>query len=213
MISYYLSKQMEKAMKPPKRDWQVLLLGGASGVGKSSLSYPLARHYDVNLTEIDDIQVALEKLTTPEQQPLLHFWRTNWEEFSHWSDEQHLSHFIQVSREVFQPALDAVIANHLESNRPVVLEGDFVLPELARAESFDGQANEGRVKALFIYEEDEARIAANYLAREGEEQAFRAHTSWLKNQWLRSECERLGVPTIAARPWNTVLGRAVSIIR
>jgi 2-phosphoglycerate kinase len=130
MISCYLSKQVEKATNF-QRNWQVLLLGGASGVGKSSLSYPLARHYDINLTEIDDIQVALTKLTTPEQQPLLHFWRTNWDEFSSWSDEQHLSHFIQVSREVFQPALEAVIANHLETNRPVILEGDFILPELA----------------------------------------------------------------------------------
>jgi 2-phosphoglycerate kinase len=213
MISCYLSKQLEKVMKPPKRDWQVLLLGGASGVGKSSLSYPLARHYDVNLTEIDDLQVALQKLTTPEQQPLLHFWRTNWEEFSSWSDEQHLSHFIQVSREVFQPALEAVIANHIETNAPVILEGDFVLPELATFKTFDGQANNGRVKAIFIYEEDEAQIAANYLAREGKEQTFRAHSSWLTNQWLRSECKRLGVPTIAARPWHTVLGRAVSILR
>lgn len=192
------------------RIWQVLLLGGASGVGKSSLSYRLARHYDINLTEIDDIQVALTKLTTPEQQPLLHFWRTNWDEFSSWSDEQHLSHFIQVSREVFQPALESVIANHLETNRPVILEGDFILPELVTFKAFDEQKNNGRVKALFIYEEDEAQIATNYLARDGEEQTFRAHLSWLNSQWLRSECKRLGVPAIPARPWNTVLERTIS---
>jgi 2-phosphoglycerate kinase len=200
---------MENAVKP-KRDWQVLLLGGASGVGKSSLSYPLAKHYDVNLTEIDDFQVVLEKLTTPEQQPLLHFWRTNWDEFSNWSDEQRLEHFIRVSRDVFQPALETVIANHLETNRPVILEGDFILPELAMFKTFDEQKNDGRVKALFIYEEDEAQIAANYLAREGEEQSFRAHSSWLNNQWLRSECERLGVHALAARPWTTVIERATS---
>jgi 2-phosphoglycerate kinase len=193
-----------------KRTWQVLLLGGASGVGKSSLSYRLARHYDINLTEIDDIQVALQKLTTPEQQPLLHFWRTNWDEFSSWSDEQHLSHFIQVSREVFQPALESVIANHLETNRPVILEGDFLLPELAAFKIFDEQINDGRVKALFLYEEDETQIVANYLARDNEEQTFRAHLSWLNSQWLRSECERLGVPAIPARLWNTVLERTIS---
>lgn len=36
--------------------WQVLLLGGASGVGKSSVSYRLAQHYGVGLTEVDDFQ-------------------------------------------------------------------------------------------------------------------------------------------------------------
>ncbi len=199
-------------MKSSGRNWQVLLIGGASGIGKSKLSYPLARHYDVNLTEIDDFQVVLETMTTPEQQPLLHFWRTNWEEFVAWSDKQRLEYFIRVSREVFQPALEAVIANHLESKMPVVLEGDFLLPELATYEKFADETNTGRVKALFIYEESEEQIAANYLAREGDEQSFRAHGSWLTNQWLRSECERLGVPALSARPWDTVLERAVSMI-
>lgn len=193
-----------------QRTWDVLLLGGASGVGKSNLSYPLAKYFDVALTEIDDIQVALTKLFTPEQQPLLHFWRTNWEEFSNWSDQQHLEFFIRLSREVFQPVLEAVIANHLETNRPVILEGDFILPELATFKIFEEQINDARVKALFVYEESEAQIAANYLARDNEEQPFRAHLSWINNQWLRSECERLGVPALPARPWETVLERAVN---
>ncbi len=211
MILCYLSKRMQPTSKT-QRTWDVLLLGGASGIGKSSLSYPMAKHFDINLTEIDDIQVALQKLTTPEQQPLLHFWRTNWDEFNAWSDEQHLAYFIQVSREVFQPALEAVIANHLETNRPVILEGDFLLPELALLKTFDQQTNQGRVKAVFLYEESQAQIAANYLSREGKDQIFRAHLSWINNQWLRSECKRLSIPALPARPWDTVLERAMRVI-
>jgi 2-phosphoglycerate kinase len=197
-------------MEKPKRDWRILLIGGASGVGKSKLSHQLARHYDVNLIEQDDFQAFLEVSTTAEQQPLLHFWRTNWDEFIAWSDEEHLEHFVQVSRQVFQPGFEAVIANRLEAESLAMLEGDFVLPELAAKTKFADEANQGRVKALFVYEEDEAQIAANYLAREGEEQPLRAHWSWLANQWLRSECERLNVPTLSARPWNTVVERAIS---
>ena len=37
-----------------ERSWQALLLRGASGVGKTSVSYRLARHYGVGLTEVDD---------------------------------------------------------------------------------------------------------------------------------------------------------------
>ena len=194
-----------------QRQWQVLLLGGASGVGKSSLSYPLAKHLGLNLIEVDDFQVALEKLSTPEQQPLLHFWRTHWDEFSAWSDQQHLAHSIQVSREVFQPALESIIVNHLRGERPVILEGDFLLPELAVFERFDGEANVGRVRGLFVYE-DEAQIAANYLNREAEEQSERAHSSFLYSQWLCSECERLGVPSVSARPWGTLMERVLSAI-
>lgn len=50
-----------------QRPWQVLLLGGASGVGKTSVSYRLAQHYGVGLTEVDDFQVVLEGMTTPDQ--------------------------------------------------------------------------------------------------------------------------------------------------
>jgi hypothetical protein len=43
------------------RRWQVLLIGGASGTGKTSVSYRLAQYFGVGLTEIDDFQVLLEQ--------------------------------------------------------------------------------------------------------------------------------------------------------
>ena len=45
------------------RSWQVLLLGGASGVGKTHVSYPLARYFDVGFTSADDISTVLERMT------------------------------------------------------------------------------------------------------------------------------------------------------
>ena len=50
-----------------------VLIGGASGSGKTSVSYRLANHFNVGITEIDDFQVILERMTTPEQQPELHW--------------------------------------------------------------------------------------------------------------------------------------------
>ena len=47
------------------RPWQVLLIGGASGAGKTSVSYRLAHHFNVGITEVDDFQVILERMTTP----------------------------------------------------------------------------------------------------------------------------------------------------
>lgn len=189
-----------------------MLLGGASGVGKTSVSYRLARHFGVNLTEVDDFQAVLERMTTPEQQPLLHFWRTNAEEYKRGTEEQRLAHFIRVSGEVFGPALEAVIANHLEGNIPVVLEGDFILPALATLAHYGDYPANGQVKALFIYEDDEAQIVRNYHLREGREQKWRARASWLHSEWLRKECARLGIPAVAARPWDTVLERAIAAI-
>jgi 2-phosphoglycerate kinase len=193
-----------------RRGWQILLLGGASGVGKTSVSYRLAHHLGIGLTEVDDFQVVLEKLTTPEQLPLLHFWRTHRSEYSRWTEEAQLAHFIRVCAEIFSPALEAVIANHLETSTPVVLEGDFILPALATLPRYEDIPANGRVKAMFIYEDDEAQIARNYGTREGTEQPKRARSSWLFGQWLRQECARLAIPSLPARPWETLLERALA---
>lgn len=68
------------------RPWDVLLVGGVSGVGKSRFVEPLARRLGVGITDVDDIQTVLKTVTAPEQQPLLHFWRTDWDAFAALSD-------------------------------------------------------------------------------------------------------------------------------
>ena len=191
------------------RPWQVLLVGGASGVGKTSVSYPLARRYGAGLTEIDDFQVVLERLTTPEQQPELHFFRTRPDAWRRMDEEQRLAHAIRYA-EALAGALELVIANHL-GGTPLVLEGDFLLPALAGRPAYDGVPAAGRVRALFLHE-DEEQLGRNYLAREGRPQPGRARASWRYSEWLRREAERLGVPTIAARPWDTVVARACAAL-
>jgi len=205
-------KKLEMENSTNRRNWQVLLLGGASGVGKTSVSYRLAQYFGVNLTEVDDFQVVLEKLTTSEQLPLLHFWRTHWNEYSRWTEEAQLAHFVRVCTEVFAQALEAVIANHLESKVPLVLEGDFIIPALATLPTYNGIPADGLVKALFLYEAEEAQIARNYQARENREQLGRARSSWLFSQWLRQECTQQNIPALAVRPWETILERAITTI-
>jgi 2-phosphoglycerate kinase len=192
--------------------WTVLLLGGASGVGKSKLSYPLARRLGVNLTEVDDLQIALETATSPSEQPLLHFRRTNFDEFMSWTHERRAEHHVQVCREVFVPVMEAVIADHLVTRTAVVYEGDFLLPELATTATFGDQPNEGRVRALFVSEPDEGQIAANYVAREGGADPERARASALFDAFLRVECAHHGVPLVDARPWGSTVERALAML-
>jgi len=196
----------------PARPWQVLLLGGPSGVGKTAVSYRLARHFEVGITEVDDFQALLERMTTPEQQPAIHFWRT------HPAPDQlpaaEILDRMVAQSEAMAAGLEGVIANHLEASTPVVLEGDFIHPALAAQASFSGQANGGRVRAVFLHEPDEQRLLANYLAREPEAgpQAKRAHVSWRHGLWLKAEAERHGLPVVPARPWDTVLERLIAAV-
>src|SRR4030088_1505620 len=111
------------------RAWTVAVVCGASGVGKSRVAIPLAARYGVPLGETDDIVTALKAITPPRDQPLLHHWDTHPEARS-WSPAQIADHHLSVS-DVVLPGIRAVIADHLEFEAPVVLEGDNLVPELA----------------------------------------------------------------------------------
>ena len=195
-----------------RRDWQVVVFGGASGVGKTMVSYRLAHHFAVGLTEMDDFHIVLKRLTTPEQQPALHFFRLHAAEVLRMDDEQMLAHILDAS-EAMSAAMELVIGNHLASNAPVVLEGDFLLPSLAVRPAYDGIPADGRVRAVFLYEEDEQHLLRNYRAREGTDQPHRARVSWYHSEWLRREAERLGLPAVPARPWDTVLERVIAALQ
>lgn len=183
--------------------WTVLLIGGASGVGKTSVSYRAAQHFGVGITEVDDFQTILEKMTTPEQQPALHFWNTHPNPTS-LSPKEIFEQGLEVGQ-AMTPALEAVIENHIEEQHPIVLAGDFIHPSLAT------QYKE-HVRAVFIHEPDESQIITNFLRREPEDepQNFRARVSWLKGEWLTQEAERLGLPVLMSRPWDTLLSRLIA---
>ncbi|MGV9366072.1 hypothetical protein [Amycolatopsis sp. NPDC003731] len=195
-----------------ERDWRVLLLGGASGTGKSRLSYPLARRYEVPIVEVDDLVLAVQRMTTPAQQPLVHYWDTHPDAGS-LPVSQVLELQIAVA-EALRPALEAVIGNHLETDTPVVIEGDYLLPALAAQDSFAGQAAGGRVRAVFLHEPDPGRLVANYLEREPDEgeQHSRAQVSARYGDWLAARAGEHGIPVLTARPWTTALDRLCSLL-
>ena len=197
-----------------QRSWQVLLLGGASGVGKTSVSYRLAHHFAVGLTEMDDFQNVLERMTTPKQQPALHYFRLHTAEVLRMDDEQMLAHTLSVA-DAMSVAMELVIANHLATRAPVVLEGGFLLPSLAVRPAYDGVLADGQVRAVFLYEEDEQQLLRNFRARAGEDHRWprRARASWYDSEWLRREAERLGLVAVPARPWDTVLERVIAALQ
>ncbi len=195
-----------------RRDWQVLVLGGASGVGKTMVSYRLAHYFAAGLTEMDDFHIVLERLTTPAQQPALHFFRLHAAEVLRMDDEHMLARIRDTSA-AMSGAMELVIGNHLAGGPPLVIEGDFLLPSLVLRPAYDGIPAAGQVRGVFLYEDDEQQILRNYRAREGTDQPHRARVSWYHSQWLRREAERLGLPALPARPWDTVLERVVAALQ
>lgn len=139
------------------RNWTVLFIGGASGMGKSSVAYELARVYNVNVIEVDDIFQAVKAMTTTESLPAIHYWSTG----INWMDmgvEGNIKWLMDVSKEMI-PALKSIVNNHIEDDVPVIIEGDFIDPE------FTASFENPKVKAVYIYEPDKKQIVQNYFAR------------------------------------------------
>jgi 2-phosphoglycerate kinase len=195
-----------------KRSWTVLLLGGPSGAGKTTVAQALGRRFGVSVTQTDDIQAALEAVTRPEHLPPIHFWRGHPDPGA-LTAEQIQRQGLDVMR-VMTAALAAAIANHLEEAVPVIYEGDFIDPALARAPRVRDLPAGGRIRGVFLLEADVEALAASFAAREPDAgpQRLRAEVSALWSRWLEERSRDHGVPTVAARPWDTLLARVLAAI-
>ena len=56
-----------------ERDWTVLLIGGAAGVGKTTAARDLAARCGVSVLPTDAIWLALKAATDPTSYPELHY--------------------------------------------------------------------------------------------------------------------------------------------
>lgn len=187
------------------RNWTVLLIGGSSGTGKSSIAYELAKYYGVNVMEVDDIHLSIETVTTKDAYPAIHYW-DNGPDWKAIGVEGNVNWLINVGKEML-PVLKALVNRHLEDNLPIIIEGDFIHPELALA--FDNP----EVKLIYISEPDINQIIQNYLSREGgEPQQYRAEISIAYGKWIADACKQHNIKIIDARPWDTALSRIISVI-
>ena len=198
------------------RPWKVLLLGGHSAVGKTVVARQLAHHYHVGLAEVDDFRLVLQRVTTPEQQPILHSFLT--ENILQWSPHAIRDQMIMINR-VVSSALEIVVASHVATNTPCILEGDGILPSFA-AQSVFADLDVGRtVRAVFIVEHDRNRVFGSMKTRgrgfetfSAEQQQQWVELSWQYGQWLAVEATRLGLPVVTAQPWGTLAARVQAAI-
>lgn len=184
------------------RNWTVLFIGGASGMGKSSIAYEIARFYGVNVLEVDDVHLSVETITTKESFPAIHYWNTgvNWKDIG---VDDNVKWLIDVSKEMI-PVLKALVNRHIEDDVPIIIEGDFIYPEFTQ--SFQNP----KVKSIFVNETDINQIVENYLSREGGDlQHYRAEISIAYGKWIEDTCKQNGICVVESRPWDTALTRAL----
>ncbi len=115
------------------------------------------------------------------------------------------------------PALDVVIRHHVATDKPLVIEGDGILPSLIARPTVREYVAGGQARAVFLVEPDESAILNNMLARgrgfearTTDEQRTEARAKWLYGQWLTEEAQRYGLPVLEPRPWDTLTERTLA---
>lgn len=200
------------------RPWDLLLIGGASGIGKSTAARQIARNYGVPWLQVDDVRLAFQasqvQFPDPEDTRKLYAF----EDPIVWQLPAELLRdaFIGVG-EALSPALAKVITNHLATAEPMVLEGDGLLPSLLTRAEIQIWDPGGRVRAVFVAPPTEESILANILERgrgvpgRSEEQLrLNARANWLYGTWLVAEARRFALPVVDSEPLATLSDRILS---
>ncbi|MGY0465662.1 AAA family ATPase [Kitasatospora sp. cg17-2] len=195
----------------PERTWELVLLGGASGVGKSVAAARIAEATGAFVVEFDDVVAAVQELTTAEQHPALHHFdgpTAPERPEDTWPPARVLELQIATA-EALEPAALGVVRNRLTVPVPAVVEGDYLTPAVCARAVALGRAAGRDVRAVFLHEGDADRIAANYAAREpaGGDQTGRAEVGARYSHWLADEARRYALPVVDCRPWRTLADR------
>jgi hypothetical protein len=166
-------------------------------------------HFGVGITEIDDFQILLGKMTTPAQYPALHF-------FPNAPGARDLG-----SRKIFrrglgigpelEPGIEAVVKTTLPSIHRLCSKETSFTPDSClgfsathqRAES-EGSLSMNRTKLRSWRTSfgENRRLDARRSAR----------VSWLYASWLRNEALRAGVRVVSSRPWRTAFERVLEAL-
>ena len=177
--------------------WQVLLIGGPSAIGKTTIAAEVARRLGVPWLMVDDLRLALQRcgLPIPDADVVETFDRPGG---------------LVALGDAIAPAIEVVIENHVDQGIPIVIEGDGILPSLFDRTSVRARATNGRVRAVFLTEDDEDALYANFQARQrGLRTSAHAQKNFLFGQWLKREAERRGIPLAPARPWQSLADRVL----
>ncbi len=182
-------------------EWSVLLIGGPSGIGKTTVAAQLARRLDVSWLMVDDLRLALARsgVPIPDSGAVMTF--------------DAPGGLVTVGG-LLTPAVEVVIENHVDQRYPVVIEGDGILPSLFDRPSVRARATHGRIRAVFLHEPDADALHANFVARsrDGWRADLQAHArkNFLFGQWVKQDAEQRGLSCVAARPWDTLVERILT---
>jgi 2-phosphoglycerate kinase len=198
----------------PAPAWSVLLIGGTSGSGKSTVARELGLRYGRPWIQVDLIRLAFQhsRATLPRGNDDLFLF---WDVPNVWQlPPERLRDGLIGTGEAMGPAVEIVAASQAEHAGPAIFEGDNIVPSVTTRPLLRQPVASGQVALVFLIEPDESILLGNLLSRgrgmetrSPAEQRAEARAKWLFGQWLIAEANVYGLPVVEPRLWATLAER------
>ncbi len=201
--------------------WTVLLIGGASGTGKSTVARAIARRHDADWLQVDDLRLALQwsdvRLLDDDATEALRFLERT-EDVWQLPAERLRDAMIAVG-EAMTEAVAIVVGNHVAQGDVAVIEGDGILPSMVEHPELHGHVASGKLRIVFVAPADQDELNWNMLDRgrgvpdKSEADLLRiAEMNWLYNAWLVREAAEQSIPVMTTQPWETLADRISDVL-
>lgn len=194
-----------------KTNWKVLLIGGSGATGKSHLARQLAKHFEVPLTEIDDIRIALQKMVRKEDHPELFTFLDADPNFIEQNTPEYWSQKLLEVGKIIWPALDDLISKHIVCNEPVIFEGDSVIPQLLASRS------QNDIKAIFLYDDKEELYQRDIQRNRGNTPKPEKAKKYVEfthdyGEEIKKQAEAAGYTVVRTSPLDTLFTRVLDVL-
>jgi hypothetical protein len=191
---------------------RVLLLGGPSGVGKSTAAKDLSRKLGIGWVQVDDLRLALQwsgaRLPTDAATDALRFFEQS---VGIWSlPPEYLRDQLLAVGSALADAIAIVVANHIVQGDSAIIEGDAILPSLLHHPILGSHAATGNLKMAFVLPGSEAELRQS-IADRGRDPIEKiegaSRMNWLFAGWLRDEVSESAIVMLDSQPQRTLVQR------
>jgi len=216
---YIAWKRFKKSRRP-----LIILLGGVTGAGKSTISSELS--YRLSITGIqstDLMREIIRSYLTPAVTPTLGYSSFEaWRGLKMTTAEQGVNHDTTLMMgflsqiETMRPALEATLKRALKEGHSLILEGVHILPNRLDLESIRADA---LVIPVIVATMNKEVLRKRFLKRESEHSARRASRYiahfddiWELQTYLLSEADETGIPIINSGNTEEAIAEILEVI-
>ena len=197
----------------------VILIGSASGIGKSTIAAELARSLNIkHLIESDFIRAVVRGIIGKEYAPALH--SSSYDAYKHIRNKNRFRSYDELVSAGFDehasyviPALEKIIQRAITDYDDIIIEGVHLVPGLINTEQFDDDAN----IYFFILSSDEESHKERFVKRaieihRGGKQLDFFKENRIIHDHLLNEAEEYGVTVINSKTVEKTLEKILSHI-